>query len=161
MEGNSSEKILHKIHFCTNLIQKLVNSEHQRARLNTTETGIGHSQLSVLSILLKNDGLTQKEITSQLRIRSASLGELLSKLEQNGYVEKHSNENDKRTYNVYLTEKGRTAANNFANARQIAVDSWCSGLSDTDKDHLSDLLEKLIISMEEKLSEDTDSFNER
>jgi DNA-binding MarR family transcriptional regulator len=157
MNSSLSEKLFQQIHYFTNLIHR----EHHFPHSNPAESGMGRGQGLVLRVLLEKDGLTQKELTDQLRIRPSSLGELVDKLEQNGYVERRVNENDKRIINVYLTEKGRIFANDMISARQGTVDALFSGLSESEKAQLSDLLGKLITSMEEKHSENADDFDER
>lgn len=153
MFNSKSEEILQHIHYCTNLIQRLVNHEHQHPNAHFQELGIGGRQGLLLHVLIKNDGITQKELTERLRIRSSSIGELLVKLEKSGYLERCSNEIDKRTSNVYLTAQGRIVAENYNLIRAEAVENWCSGLTDDDKSQLINLLTKLSLSMETRLSE--------
>ncbi len=157
MSDNVSEKIIQQIHYCTNLI----NREYYLLRLRASGNNLGHGQVMLLFTLLRNDGLTQTELATQLRIRPASLGELVDKLEQNGYVERRRNENDKRIWNVYFTDAGRTYAKGIFNSkRHETFDTWCSGLSEGEKVQLSDLLSKLIISMEEMRSGNPEDCDE-
>ncbi len=149
MDFSVSEKLFEQIRHCMNCVQ--------RGRFQPREEPVwqelGRAQARVLCVLLEADGMPLKELAAQLQIRPASIGELVDKLEQNGYVERRGNENDKRIFNIYLQEKGRSVAEKIINSRQEAVDSWCSGLSEDEKNQLSDLLSKLIASMEKKLSE--------
>lgn len=157
MEKDGSEKLLEQIRNCTNLIHRLMHSEHHAFHSAPQTEGIGRGQGLVLRILAEEDGLAQSEITEKLDIRPSSLGELVTKLERNGYVERRQNENDKRVINVFLTEKGRETEKLFVNPRREAAKSWCDGLSEEEKAQLSALLDKLIASMEASLSKSGNS----
>lgn len=151
MEKDLSEKLLEQVRNCTNLIHRLMHSEHHAVHQSAEEANIGRGQGLVLRILAEEDGLAQSEITEKLDIRPSSLGELVTKLERSGYVERRQNENDKRVINVFLTEKGREAESKFANPRRAAAKSWFAGLTEEEKTELSQLLEKAIASMEASL----------
>ncbi len=157
MEKDLSEKLLEQVHNCTNLIHRLMHSEHHAVHPSAEEANIGRGQGLVLRILAEEDGLAQSEITERLDIRPSSLGELVTKLERNGYVERRQNENDKRVINVFLTEKGREAESKFVNPRRAAAKSWFAGLTEEEKAELSELLEKAIASMETALEKSGDA----
>jgi DNA-binding MarR family transcriptional regulator len=160
MEKNLSEELLQQIRNCTNLIHRLTHSERRTFHTDAKENKIGRGQGLVLRILAEKDGLTQTEITEMLNVRPSSLGELVAKLESNGYVDRRQNGSDKRVINVFLTEKGREAEKKFINPRREAAQLWCSGLSEDEKVQLSGLLSKMIASMEEALSKNEDAGQE-
>ena len=62
----------------------------------------------ILLALRRMNSITQKELGLMLDIRPQSLGELLQKLEANGYITRHRSPTDKRALVVELTEKGET-----------------------------------------------------
>ena len=62
----------------------------------------------ILLALRRMNSITQKELGLMLDIRPQSLGELLQKLESNGYITRHRSPTDKRALVVELTEKGET-----------------------------------------------------
>lgn len=159
MEANSSEKLLQQIRNCTNLVHRLIHREHHTMNSGIMGSGMGRGQGLVLRMLAENDGMTQSEIAEKLDIRPSSLGELVRKLVENGFVERRQNEKDKRVINVYLTEKGREIEGQFINKRQQSAESWCAGLSEDEKEQLSGLLGKLISSMEESMSKDGAGFS--
>ena len=71
--------------------------------------GLGGKQ-HVLKTLLTQGGMTQRELLEQLHTSSASLSEVLGKLEREGLVERGRSMADKRQLEVSLTEAGRDAA---------------------------------------------------
>lgn len=160
MEKNLSEKLLQQIRNCTNLIHRLTHREHRTFHPDAKENNIGRGQGLVLRILTEKNGLTQTEITEMLDVHPSSLGELVSKLESNGYVDRRQNGSDKRVINVFLTEKGREAEKKFINPKREVAQLWCSGLSEDEKVQLSGLLSKMIASMEEILYKNEDAGQE-
>ncbi|MBR4152770.1 MAG: MarR family transcriptional regulator [Selenomonadaceae bacterium] len=62
----------------------------------------------ILSALRRMHSITQKELGFILDLRPQSLGELLQKLEMNGYIIRYRSKEDKRAMVVELTEKGET-----------------------------------------------------
>lgn len=158
MEHTIAEKLFGQIRDCTKLMLRLAHSEHRRFNPGDRRGGIGRGQGFVLRILAESDGLSQMELAEKMDIRPSSLGELVAKLVEGGYVERRPNENDRRIMNVYLTEKGREAEKAFVNPRQKAAEQWCAGLSDEEKTQLSGLLDRLMASMQEALRKNDETF---
>ncbi|WP_195539353.1 MarR family winged helix-turn-helix transcriptional regulator [Eubacterium maltosivorans] len=112
-----------------------------------------HGQGKVLVMLVENDGVSQKLLTEQSGIRPASLSELIIKLERNGLVERHRNEEDKRNRNVYLTEDGRALAETIKSRKDESADFLFDVLSEEEKETLTVLFDKLITSLEDKVAD--------
>ena len=60
----------------------------------------------ILSALRRMNSIGQKELCYILGMRPQSLGELLQKLESNGYIQRQRSTEDKRALIVKLTKKG-------------------------------------------------------
>ena len=60
----------------------------------------------ILTALRRMNSVSQKELGYILDIRPQSLGELLQKLESNGYIQRRRSPTDKRALIVELTKKG-------------------------------------------------------
>lgn len=148
---SKSDSLLHQLHQCTNLVHR---RGHQLRQVEQDEGVFFRGQARLLGALLENDGLSQKELVEVLDIRPSSVGELVVKLEQNGYVERRQNEQDRRIINVYLTDDGRKLATSAAEKRDSFLEDLFSGLTPEETDQLSALLNKLSDSLQEKLGED-------
>ena len=73
-------------------------------RLNSY--GVGSGQYIFISAIYKNPGISQKDLTKLIKIDRATTAKALLKLEQNGYVDRIQDKDDKRYYKLYLTKKG-------------------------------------------------------
>ncbi len=69
------------------------------------EYNLGTGQYIFLLTLLKKDGISQEELSKSSYIDKGTTARAIAKLEQEGYVLRKKDEEDKRTNRIYLTEK--------------------------------------------------------
>lgn len=69
--------------------------------------GIGSGQYLFLLNLYRNEGITQEELTEQVKLDKATTARAIKKLETEGYVKRIKRESDKRAYSLMLTEKAK------------------------------------------------------
>lgn len=68
--------------------------------------GSRRGQGSILPLLAQRPGITQKELAEALGVQSASVSEVLRKLERKGFVQREKAEQDRRSVRVTLTQAG-------------------------------------------------------
>lgn len=101
------------------------------------------SQKRILIILHESDALTQKELTERLGIQPGSASEILSKLENAGLITRTTNETDRRTTDIQLTDTGTELALEAVEQRQKRHQEMFSCLSSEERQTLLSLLEKI------------------
>src|SRR4249919_1258365 len=67
--------------------------------------GLTRSQWWVMNHLFRNDGATQSELAEILDVEKATLGRLLDRLEQKGWIRRKADADDRRAKRVFLTEE--------------------------------------------------------
>ena len=72
-----------------------------------SDTGLSSGQPKILDYLREHDGESQSEIARANQIEPASLTTLINGMEKKGLVERRRLGTDRRSYHIYLTEKGR------------------------------------------------------
>lgn len=77
-------------------------------------------QVRLLNIIAQNDGLIQKELTEILDIESATLSELLDKLERSNLIKRTKDDVDKRKMRVFLTPDGLAFLKKFENQNDLS-----------------------------------------
>ncbi len=87
--------------------------------------------------------MSQRELARRLDIRSASVSELLAKMEESGLIKRMPDPHDRRVVLVRLTEKGRNEAKHVADQRKKANEDLFAVLDDEEKDQLESILDKL------------------
>lgn len=105
---------------------------------------LNFSRNKILYILHTTGAMTQKALMDHLRIQAGSLSEMLSKLEQQGLLEKTRCPHDKRNCQLTLTEAGREQALLFEKERQDMAEYLFATLTAEEKQSLLDMTGRLI-----------------
>lgn len=129
----------------------LLMSDHlmvQKALVSSVkDTGLTPGQPKILDYLLHHDGAIQKEIAIFCHIEPASLTAILNGMENKGYIERKTTQNNRRSFHVYLTETGRKYADRlnleFARIEAEAL----KGFNQADAQQLQDLLSRVYQNM--------------
>lgn len=104
----------------------------------------GFGRERVLSVIASyEEGVRQKALTEELRINPSSVSEMISKLENDGYVKRTVDPTDKRATLISLTELGEARAAELQDEKKEKLDKAFSNLTDDEKEQLIALLEKL------------------
>ena len=72
--------------------------------------GLSHFQAHLIGDLVERDGQTIKELAEHAFIKPSNFTPIVSTLEEQGFVERRRDEKDKRSFRLFLTEKGRTTS---------------------------------------------------
>ena len=102
--------------------------------------GLTRSQWWVLNHLFRNDGAIQSELADTLEIEKATLGRLLDRLEEKGWIRREADSQDRRAKRVFLTEEVEPALKAMrAAAAELRRDAL-AGMSAAQRDTFVDLL---------------------
>ena len=88
-------------------------------------------------------GVRQKTLTEELRINPSSVYELITKLQNDGYVKRTIDPEDKRATLITLTELGEARAAELQDEKSEMLGKAFANLTDDEKEQLIALLEKL------------------
>ena len=88
-------------------------------------------------------GVRQKTLTEELRITPSSVSELITKLQNDGYVKRTVDPEDKRATLITLTELGEARAAELQDEKSEMLGKAFANLTDGEKEQLIALLEKL------------------
>jgi DNA-binding MarR family transcriptional regulator len=106
-------------------------------------------QWGALSLLLAHDGLTIGSM-SQMRGVDAPTGTgIITRLEQNGLVERRHDREDRRVVKVYLTDEGRDISHTLASLVDHFDQSMKRGFSEGELDRLEAHLQQIIANVSE------------
>ena len=90
------------------------------------------------------DGINQKQLAESAGINASSTSEVVARLEDDGYIVRKIDENDKRATILKLTDMGAVRAEEIRSEREGFLDEIFSKLTEDEKQALSDILDKLI-----------------
>lgn len=109
------------------------------------EIGLNSSHHFYIINIYRNPGISQDKLIDMIHLNPSNITRALCNLEKLGFIKKVSNEYDKRTYNLYLTDKGL-----YVYPKIIEIlNEWrgilLSNFSKEEKENISKLIEKICI----------------
>ncbi|MDR2075924.1 MAG: MarR family transcriptional regulator [Desulfovibrio sp.] len=110
-----------------------------------------HAQMHVLALLRDRTSLNQRDLMEMLNVRSASLSEILGKLEHRGFIERARDEQDKRNFVITVTRQGAAAVAANEDVRRKSAEAFFASLSENERQRLAELLEKVIHALEKDM----------
>jgi DNA-binding MarR family transcriptional regulator len=96
-----------------------------------------------LRLVQGSEGLSQQTLGSQLRVLPSRLVALLDDLQERGLIERRDHPTDRRSYALYLTDKGRETLKTVGRIAREHQDSLCGALNDDERAQLAALLRRI------------------
>ena len=97
----------------------------------------------ILGILRKTGGMSQQALAEVLQMHPSGLVAIIDELEERGLVRRQDSREDRRTYELHLTDKGQVALRDVARIAQEHNDSLCAVLSQHEREQLTDFLQRI------------------
>ena len=106
-------------------------------------------QWGALSLLLAQDGLTIGTMSQMRGVDAPTATGIITRLEQNGLVERRHDREDRRVVKVYLTDEGRDISHTLASPVEQFDHSIKRGFSEGEQDRLLAQLQQIIANVSE------------
>ena len=123
--------------FILNDVARLMRTTFDR---RVKSLGFTRSQWWVLNHLFRNDGVTQSELADILEVEKATLGRLLDRMEQKGWIRREGHAGDRRAKRVFLTDEVEPAIKAMRVAAAEVRRDALSGLSVSQQEQFVDAL---------------------
>lgn len=107
------------------------------------ELGIGSGQVMFLLELYRQDGRNQEELSDVLNIDKGTTARAIKKLEEQGFLIREKNRDDKRAYKVYLTDKSKDLKNDIYAIMSNWEEVITSNLDKEESENMIILLKKI------------------
>jgi len=112
--------------------------------------GLTRSQWWVLTYVYREQGLTQSALAEHLEVGKVALGNLIDRLEAKGWVERKSEQRDRRINRIYLTQSVMPIIEAMRAPAQDLYETIVASMSNQQQEALVDLL----LMVRRNLSED-------
>ncbi|CZT33725.1 MarR family winged helix-turn-helix transcriptional regulator [Rhizobium sp. 9140] len=89
--------------------------------------GFAPGQFPVLAELWNEDGLTQRQLIDRLDAEQATIANTLARMERDGLITRRPHPTDRRTRQVFLTDRGRGLRDEAMTAARAADDALFVG----------------------------------
>jgi transcriptional regulator, MarR family len=103
--------------------------------------GIGSGQFSFLVLLYHEDGVNQEYLSNYLKMDKATTTRAIKKLVDEGYVFRKIDEGDRRSYMVFLTDKGKKLEPDMKKIASEWENILLSGFDDSQRKDIMNSLE--------------------
>ena len=122
-------------------------SLYRQSKIAASDLNPAH--YSFVMAICASPGRSQEDLASELCINKSTVARNLTALEENGYVERRSQPNDKRQFSVYPTEKMLAV---FPNVKAVSME-WMELLSDGISQSELDVFDSVLRRMQERAGE--------
>ena len=117
--------------------------------------GVTRSQYWVISNLTRHngEGMMQTELANVMNVGKVTLGGLIDRLEESGYVERKPDPVDRRAKRIHLSQKGRKLVKKMQAAAEKANSEILEGISEKKVAMAEDVLHEMkrrLLEMEEE-----------
>jgi DNA-binding MarR family transcriptional regulator len=106
---------------------------------------IGRGQHVILLTLYRHTGISQETLSDILKLDKGSIAKSVKKLEDEGFIDRSVDADDKRAYKLFLTQKGQDIIPVVKKAIGDWEDALTSELKEEEKQAVSVLLEKMAL----------------
>ena len=125
-----------------------------------SDLDISAGQFPFILILSEEEGITQEEMAAHFHIDKGTVARALKKLEDNEYLFRKIDSENRRRYLIYLTEKGRKSVPQIINIDYEWEDNLCSKFSEGEYEKLFDILKILAVNSLENVNKNGENGNE-
>ena len=102
--------------------------------------GLTRSQWRVLVHVYRREGISQTALAQILEIEKPTLGRLVDRLEQKGWVERRIEDRDQRARRLVITEQARPLIDQMEELAEAVHADALDGVADDETDQLHDTL---------------------
>ncbi|SEL49983.1 transcriptional regulator [Colwellia chukchiensis] len=107
-------------------IRRIIRAIDLRSKKLSKEAGITGPQLLILQELERMEGITAKDVSTNVHLSQATVTSILDRLEAKHYIKRVRSDSDRRRIALYLTEEG---IQTLSNAPQPIEDSFVEKFS--------------------------------
>ena len=111
------------------LLAKAYQKGHGLVQKRLLPYGLTNIQYLVLELLWQEEGLTAGEIGKLLVIDKATLSGVLDRMVDSGWLNREQDENDKRVFRLYPSEKANRLERRLVDERKDANEELLSGFT--------------------------------
>lgn len=105
--------------------------------------GITRAQWAVLAKVERSEGLKQSELAEQMEMQPITLTRLIDKLCDNGWLERRSDDSDRRVKRLHLRKAARPLLGKLAGLRSEITATALAGISPADAQRLLTQMETI------------------
>jgi DNA-binding MarR family transcriptional regulator len=99
--------------------------------------------VGILGVLRRSEGLSQQALAAALHMHPSGLVAIIDELEERGFVKRQDRPDDRRVYELHLTDKGQAVFGDIGRIAHEHNRSLCAALSEEERDQLRGFLQRI------------------
>ena len=116
----------------------------RRRRLQEGAGALHPGQIPLLCAVIRDPGLTQREIAARLGVTAASIAQSSRRMEETGLIVRKADESDRRRNMLYATEAGIAAEKNCRSLLYEIDARMLEGIPDRELTLFASLLDRML-----------------
>lgn len=116
---------------------------HKRFDQSVADIGVTRSQWTLIAVISRRPGVTQREVAEILEMSEASVGRLIDRLCSDGMLVRQPKEDDRRAYCIHLTDAASTLLDKISGVAMIHEEAIFAGFETEDITRLETYLDKI------------------
>ncbi len=125
------------------LLHDIARLMRKRFDARTRDTGLTRAQWQVLAMLRAHEGVNQATLADALDLEPITVGRLIDRMEEAGWVERRPDAADRRMHRLYITARTRPKMVEFQAMADALLDEAFAGLTPREREGLLDLLVRI------------------
>lgn len=101
-------------------------------------------QLRTICVIGRSEDIRMKDIADRMELTTGTVTVMIDRLQMMGLVERHRNENDRRSYKIMLSEKGNACYEQHRRRQLEFVRKLCAKIAPEEREICRRVLEKFI-----------------
>lgn len=142
MSKNAADLIIDLMHEIHRIMRRRMTSFER-------EYGINFQQLFGLMILAEHEGMTMKELATQLHVTSPTATFFVNRLVRLGWVKRHADRANRKLVRLRLTPKGRALLHKVVRARRAMIEKIVAALSVRDQREYARILTIIVHTLQD------------
>lgn len=116
---------------------------HKSFDQSVAAIGITRSQWTLVAVIARHPGATQREVAEMLEMSEASVGRLIDRLCSDGMLVRQQKEDDRRAYCIHLTDAANTMMAKISDVAHVHENAIFAGFDHEDIVRLASYLDKI------------------
>jgi MarR family transcriptional regulator, transcriptional regulator for hemolysin len=105
--------------------------------------GVSRAQWQVMFALSRNQGINQAGLAEALDVETITVGRMVDRLEEAGFVERRADPADRRAWRLHLTDRAHPVLEELRAMGEIVMAEALAGIGEAEQETLASLLVRL------------------
>jgi DNA-binding MarR family transcriptional regulator len=131
------------------LMRKISAATFERFSAATAEYGLHPMHFGMLTVLDADSPISQHDLSQRTGVDPSSMVARMDALEERGLVERRRKADDRRAYEIRLTDKGRTVLGELRDVAAQHMERMLAPLGPAERKQLNELLRRVSAGLSE------------